>query len=259
MDNLARQSTIADAVLDNLDNLADFYDQPDPCEFVQAPNDLVTGREVSNIFRRHQAAPLALGHRQDVFHTDLATSFASFYSEPVPARLAMRQHLLPKDAGKSFAFASVVIANRLVLDRKRASGDLLFGLTYGVWGGPLEVAIHELGRLPDGWAGEGSKAPSTSILLDIQSLNSLLPPSVTAPEIDVDQDDGFVSLRWFDAGAVNSLTITFFGGHKIIVTLSSLEGNDRAARQLNIRDVGEVTSFLSDTAFESLLTSNALP
>lgn len=246
MNSLATLSINAGAILKEL---ADFYDEPDPMELFVVPANTMTPLPQSNAFDR--SAALNRGNRDKGLITSL-----KWPSEPV--RLAVKREAFYSDPDVTggVPLGSAIFGRLIGRLNERVSGSHL--TFYGDWEGPLELAIHELGRLPDGWAGAGSKAPSSAILLDLQSLNALLPAGVPSPEVEVDQDDGFVSLRWFDNAAANSLTISFFGGHRIIVTFSSLEGNDRPARELNVRESREVTSVLSEN-FESLLTTNAVP
>ncbi len=262
MSDLASLSTKANAMFDLL---SDFYEEPDPSDVVPAPSRMVVRRSGSDMFERHSRF-MTLDHYQpkSLTSTGGGTNIG-FVDEPVAFQLAHGQNIgvfggnplgaaIVGPSGR-YPMGSPVLS-RVVADRQMLmAGPALISLYEG-WSGPLGLAIHELGRLPDGWAGQGSRAPSPSILLDIQFLNAFLPQGVVTPEVEVDQDDGFVSLRWLDENAANSLTIAFFGGHRIIVTFSSLEGKDRPARELHI---GEVATILGDPDFESLLTSNALP
>jgi hypothetical protein len=129
------------------------------------------------------------------------------------------------------------------------------------WIGPLSHIIQEVGRVPDGWAGENTKGPSSSILRDFVSLEASLPAKVSPPQVEIDPDEGYVSLRWFDASHKNSITVTFFGNFKLIVTFSSLEGRDKPARELNIgitRDLHELSFIMSEDDFERVLLTDAM-
>jgi len=63
----------------------------------------------------------------------------------------------------------------------------------------LEEAIGELGKLIDGWAGEGSVAPSIQAIKDAQRFASLLPDRVPEPTVCA-ADDGEILIDWALAG-----------------------------------------------------------
>lgn len=114
--------------------------------------------------------------------------------------------------------------------------------------------VRNIGRLKDGWAGPDSRAPSSTVTDDI--LRILFSTNILVrgaePEIEVEADYGFVSLRWFDADHQNSLTITFYGGGRIIATYSSLVAPRLGAREFSTQDIGELSSFLSETSIENI-------
>lgn len=62
--------------------------------------------------------------------------------------------------------------------------------------GEMEKIQRELERLQDGWNGPGSKAPGDQTLTDFYTLIAALPLLVRAPEVEVDEDTGHLTLRW---------------------------------------------------------------
>ena len=62
--------------------------------------------------------------------------------------------------------------------------------------GRMEKIQRDLERLRDGWAGQDSKAPSSQTLTDFERLVSALPSDIRLPEVEVDDETGYVTLRW---------------------------------------------------------------
>ena len=59
----------------------------------------------------------------------------------------------------------------------------------------LKEAIDELAKLSDGWAGEGSLAPSRQAIEDAQRFASLLPERIPEPTVCA-ADDGEILIDW---------------------------------------------------------------
>lgn len=72
----------------------------------------------------------------------------------------------------------------------------------------------ELEGLEDGWAGKGTVAPSAEVVRDVVAvLDQLL--SARRPSIEVDPDDGAVSLRWVSSDGGRSLSLVFLGNGRV--------------------------------------------
>lgn len=97
----------------------------------------------------------------------------------------------------------------------RGSGDEVYARTaqryQATHSSVAQKVVRELGRLKNGWSGAGSVAPSDNILRDIQLVASSVPSLTRAPDVEVDPEDGSVVLRWMEAGASRSFSLTFVG------------------------------------------------
>ena len=93
---------------------------------------------------------------------------------------------------------------------------------------PAPIAVDKiiifLERLVDGWAGEESVAPKESAIRDLLAISYFLPPSSRMPEIEVDPDDGGVSLIWTAINKRRSFALIFNGNNKVVGTMACLDG-----------------------------------
>jgi hypothetical protein len=84
----------------------------------------------------------------------------------------------------------------------------------------VDQIVRELGRLTDGWAWPEAKAPSESVLKDVQTAAVALPHTLRKPEVEVDPDDGAVVLRWLGENG-QTFSLTFVGNGFVTGFLSS--------------------------------------
>lgn len=68
--------------------------------------------------------------------------------------------------------------------------------TLPVFIGRMEKIQRDLERLRDGWSGPGTKAPSEQTLTDFYRLVGAMPAAIRTPEVEVDDETGYITLRW---------------------------------------------------------------
>ncbi|RYZ82453.1 MAG: hypothetical protein EOP06_21635 [Proteobacteria bacterium] len=59
-----------------------------------------------------------------------------------------------------------------------------------------ERIVADLGRLKDGWAGPGSKAPKATVIRDIERIFSAFENDTSLPNVEVDGEDGTAVMYW---------------------------------------------------------------
>ncbi|WP_139341828.1 hypothetical protein [Roseomonas mucosa] len=89
----------------------------------------------------------------------------------------------------------------------------------------VERITTQLSRLQANWAGEGTRSPSEEIIKDISYFSYLLPASAQHPEVNIDVEDGFVTLSWTSKKNGTSFNLIFVGGGKVIGTHASIFGS----------------------------------
>ena len=83
----------------------------------------------------------------------------------------------------------------------------------------MEKLRRDLGRLQDGWCGEGSLSPSPQVLADFDHLTAALPLGAGLPEAEVDESTGFVTLRWAPPNQLAGVSFVLRGdGNALCVT-----------------------------------------
>jgi hypothetical protein len=80
----------------------------------------------------------------------------------------------------------------------------------------LDLVIVQLGRLRDGGAGDGTKSPTEATLRDVAATLTCLPPNTTMPSLEVDPEDGYVTLIW--QKPEHLFALTFAGAGAVIGT-----------------------------------------
>lgn len=74
---------------------------------------------------------------------------------------------------------------------------------------------RELEDLSDGWAGEGSYAPKSKTVQELTTVIDQLSFKIRMPSVEVDPDDGSVSLTWLAPDRQRSFTFVFMGDGKV--------------------------------------------
>lgn len=95
-----------------------------------------------------------------------------------------------------------------------------------------EKICRDLERLEDGWCGAGSLAPSRRTLADLDLLLNAIPHEARAPEVEVDESTGFVTLRWAGAGQPVAFSFVLRGDGQAIAVKTTLTAPTRAVSRL---------------------------
>jgi hypothetical protein len=106
-----------------------------------------------------------------------------------------------------------------------------------------DTIVTELSRLTDGWAGQGTRAPTTSIIDDVDLVISVLninPDNI--PEVQID-DDGATTLLWTDLDG-SLLTLEFFGKGYVACTFSHAEIEKCRFKKILTKDEIGIANFL---------------
>tara|TARA_R110000868_G_scaffold411715_1_gene707932 strand:- start:701 stop:1315 length:615 start_codon:yes stop_codon:yes gene_type:complete len=122
----------------------------------------------------------------------------------------------------------------------------------------LAAPIMELGRLVDGWCGEGSVAPGRQTLYSLLSIARYLPDDTRYPDIEVDEEDGALTLRWENPKGALALFVGKSGRSQLIES-TLVDGRVRSeGRELTPDNFGKITRILaSSSSIRSILTETA--
>lgn len=144
--------------------------------------------------------PRGMGYALPMLIT--AATFAAFEPTPVSAGCNWNTALKP-----------VVVQDGRERSNQRQSAE-------------SSVADHvvlELGKLENGWAGKGSAAPSRKIIEEIAAVMDLLPKNIAMPSIEVEEEDGMVSLRWIAVNGQRSFSLTCQGTGRVTGVVSTVD------------------------------------
>jgi hypothetical protein len=108
----------------------------------------------------------------------------------------------------------------------------------GGWMTEAERIVRELGRLERGWAGADAEPPLPEAINDVEAVARMLPPDTTTPNVEVDDGDGYISLRWRRSDDNGSFALVFNGKHQVIGTLSPT--HDYIPWKLSVSDELEI-------------------
>jgi hypothetical protein len=86
----------------------------------------------------------------------------------------------------------------------------------------IEKIRRDLERLKDGWNGDGSSAPSSEVLSDLDQVLAALPEGAATPEVEVDDDTGHITLRWQDNEGQQALSIVVSGTKQLLTVTTTL-------------------------------------
>lgn len=120
--------------------------------------------------------------------------------------------------------------------------------------GVPDRVVAELEKLSDGWAGEGSLAPTPATIQDVDLVLSALPASSIMPDIEVDDDDGVVTLRWMTTQQTKSCALVFRGDGRVTGVFSTIDPPRSTAWSANVRDDTKIAIALDELSVREVIT-----
>lgn len=131
----------------------------------------------------------------------------------------------------------------------------IFGASSG-WSSVFDRLLVELGRLKEGWEGEGSVAPSAKTLRDVEQALSVLPASTREPEVEVDSSDGSISFRWWSQDLSKSATLSFLGNGTAFIFAMNRNGATKPPAIVSVTDELGILDAIEDLQeFRALLVA----
>lgn len=108
--------------------------------------------------------------------------------------------------------SSTNIGSKLAVKEYRSANATLRQLVDPIdFHGKFDKIRRVLGRLSDGWFGEGSVAPRERALEDLDVFASNLDPSTHLPEVEAQEDTGIITLRWLSENGGIQVSTVFTG------------------------------------------------
>lgn len=105
--------------------------------------------------------------------------------------------------------------------------------------------IGELGRLQDGWAGDGSVAPPENVRRDVEAfLGVLTLTEKNAPSVEVDDETGNVTFFWM-IDFQQLISVDFFGDGHARCAYSNRDASKSFRARIHLNDDRELVSFLT--------------
>ncbi|WP_157505486.1 hypothetical protein [Geminicoccus roseus] len=116
-----------------------------------------------------------------------------------------------------------------------------------------ERALLDLQSLSDDWAGPGTTPPSDHAKADVEALRLLLAQAQTAPEFEVDESDGQITLRWVDAAMERSFALVVPGNKTVIAVGSAGTGLSPRVQTLAVDDEAALQALLEQPSVAALI------
>ena len=98
-------------------------------------------------------------------------------------------------------------------------------IDFGGWYSRANGIVMSLRRLKQGWAGEGSVAPSDTVCRDIETVSGYLPSGTKQPEVEVDETTGTVTLVWPRSDYSSTFSLVFTGAASVMGILLGSEAS----------------------------------
>ncbi|NWG26607.1 MAG: hypothetical protein HXY30_19680 [Pseudorhodoplanes sp.] len=110
----------------------------------------------------------------------------------------------------------------------------------------LDAVSFELSKLAPGWAGPDSHAPKAETIRDVVQVLSRLPKNIAMPVIEVEEEDGSVSLRWLAVDKLSSLSLVFRGNGRFTAVYATVDPPKSRPWSVNVIDEIKLTALLLD-------------
>ncbi|MDI2109516.1 MULTISPECIES: hypothetical protein [Bradyrhizobium] len=109
-----------------------------------------------------------------------------------------------------------------------------------------DKVVLELARLKNGWAGEGSMAPPKATIKDVGAVLDLLPISAAMPLVEVEEDDGTVSLRWLASDGQRSFSLVCRGSGRVTGVVATINPPRSSPWSAAVSDEVQIASKLEE-------------
>lgn len=113
--------------------------------------------------------------------------------------------------------------------------------------------VNELGRIKDGWAGAGSIAPTTQAVNDVESVMGRLPIASKMPAIEIDEEDGMISLRWLANDRNSSFSLVFRGNGRVTTVIATIDPPRSAPLSFAVTEEIKIASKFDEPAVDQLI------
>jgi hypothetical protein len=109
-----------------------------------------------------------------------------------------------------------------------------------------DQVTSELARLPPAWAGPGSVSSSKNLIQEVESVLDRLPLNVPMPQIEVEEEDGSVALRWIYSNKMQCFSLVFRGNGRVTGVLATVNPPQSRSWSAPIADEIRIASELED-------------
>lgn len=122
----------------------------------------------------------------------------------------------------------------------------------------MDEIINELRALEHGWAGPNTKAPTKWLVENFKVVADRHLNAVRDPDcVEVDPDDGAITIRWMHENHGQGFTLVFQSRSKIIGVLSGMVNRTGYPPwRLPLEDSTSITEKLSHPLVNLLMTTN---
>jgi hypothetical protein len=150
------------------------------------------------------------------------------------------------DAGtsRSVVFIDAWTSRPVTVPGKATAGELL-----RVPSRALTLAdriTSELGRLRPEWAGPGSVLPSQELIQQVELVLDRLPLKASMPQIEVEEEDGSVALRWIAPNKKRSFSLVFRGNGRVTGVLATVDPPQSKSWSAQVTDEIRIASEFED-------------
>ena len=121
----------------------------------------------------------------------------------------------------------------------------------------FDAICSALERLKDGWSGPSSIAPASSAITDLNKLLPAIPAEAAVPEVEVDEAQGDITLRWTKPGHSTGFSFVLRGDGRALGVKTAIGEKTRVtSHPFDLRrDQERIARFLvSDEAIAQALT-----
>ncbi|RXH15150.1 hypothetical protein EAS54_18865 [Bradyrhizobium guangzhouense] len=121
---------------------------------------------------------------------------------------------------------------------------------------PLAERVgFELAKLADGWAGDGSVAPSIKVVRDVGLVLNQLPFKTRIPIVDIDEENGSVAVRWIADDRMKSFSLVFRGNGKVSGVLATIDPPRSKSWSFEVGEEVQIASKLEEPSVRHLIES----